>query len=366
MENNEQPIQEQQSDQESTWSIASEEEIKSMISGQEVEQPEVTEQYEEPVVEPEYNETPEQFDQTAFGATTDDYVPQNDEDYEDQDIESAVMDYLSERLGYQIDSLDDFNNRAGSSEIDERIEAIANFVSETGRNPEDWFYYQRLDPSEMDDMTAIQVQMASDYPNLSQEELTLLMSSKYKLDPNEYSEEEVRLSQLQLKLDAQSARADIEELRESYRAPEGQQYVEEDLFDDEWIAAMEDSTEDLDGIEFDLGNGQSFAFGIGNQYKNYLADKNVRLDEYFDPYVREDGSWDYDKLNMHQTVIDNIDMIVKSVYQQGMSDGQRGIVNQAANVRVGTPNQGGVPETNSISQQLRDALSGGDKMRTIF
>ena len=36
-----------------------------------------------------------------------------------------------------------------------------------------------------------------------------------------------------------------------------------------------------------------------------FAEKNARLDEFFDPYVREDGSWDYDTLNMHRAVIDN-------------------------------------------------------------
>jgi hypothetical protein len=69
---------------------------------------------------------------------------------------------------------------------------------------------------------------------------------------------------------------------------------------------------------------------------------------------------------MHRTILDNFETIIKSVYQQGMGDGKRGIVDQAANVSVQTPNQGNVPETNSLSQQLREAMSGGDKMRTIF
>ena len=34
-----------------------------------------------------------------------------------------------------------------------------------------------------------------------------------------------------------------------------------------------------------------------NEYKGHLSEKNARLDEYFD-HVREDGSWDYDMLNM--------------------------------------------------------------------
>ena len=53
--------------------------------------------------------------------------------------------------------------------------------------------------------------------------------------------------------------------------------------------------------------------------------KNARLDEYFDSYVREDGTWDFDTLNSHRAIIDNIDAIVGSTYRQGLSDGQKNI-----------------------------------------
>ena len=78
--------------------------------------------------------------------------------------------------------------------------------------------------------------------------------------------------------------------------------------------------------------------------------------------MNEDGTWDYDMLNMHRTVIDNIETIVQSVYKQGMSDGQRGIVNQAANVSAKSPNQGGSPTgESSLAAQLRQAL-GNDRL----
>ena len=62
--------------------------------------------------------------------------------------------------------------------------------------------------------------------------------------------------------------------------------------------------------------------------------RTLDFDEYFDPYVREDGSWDYDMLSSHRAVIDNIDKIVSAAYRQGMGDGQRGIVDKAANVKL--------------------------------
>lgn len=246
--------------------------------------------------------------------------------------------------------------------MDARIAAIADFVENTGRDPRDWFIYQQLNPSEMDDMTAIQVQMASDYPNLSQEEISLLVSSKYKLDPDEFSENEVRLSQLQMKIDAENARRGIDELRSQYEAPEMSR-ESESIVDDRWISKMHSELDSLEGIEFDLGNGKSFTFGMDERYKGQLADKNARLDEFFDPYVNEDGSWDYDKLNMHRALIDNADSIIQSAYRQGMSDGQRGVVQKAANSTPSSPNQGRtMNEPDQLSQQLREAMMGNSTL----
>jgi len=286
--------------------------------------------------------------------------PEAQQQYAPEQIEGAVFEFLSERLGRNIASFDDLQaQQQEQRELDERISVIADFVEKTGRAPQDWFIYQQLNPSEMDDMTAIQVQMASDYPNLSQEEVATLMSSKYKLDPNLHTEDEVKLSQLQLKIDAQNARQAIDKLRDQYAAPEVQERVDDSSpFDESWYSSMRTETEALDGVEFDLGNGNTFTFGLNSQYRNELMEKNTRLDEFFDPYVQRDGSWDYDKLNVHRAVLDNMEQIVQSVYRQGMADGQKGIVNQAANVSVQTPNQGGQPQEDSLAAQLRQALGG--------
>ena len=38
------------------------------------------------------------------------------------------------------------NHEQETNAIDERVEAIARFVEETGRAPEDWFRFQSLNP----------------------------------------------------------------------------------------------------------------------------------------------------------------------------------------------------------------------------
>jgi hypothetical protein len=361
MEENTQPVEamEQEapvSTPEPSFTFVSEEEVAAAQQPQE-QAPAIEEQ---PTVEaaPEVQQEISQEPQVA--------QPEAQPEYQPEQIEGAVLEFLSERLGRDISSFDDLQAaQQEQRELDERISVIADFVEKTGRAPQDWFIYQQLNPSEMDDMTAIQVQMASDYPNLSQEEIGLLVSSKYKLDTDLHSEDEVKLSQLQLKIDAENARKGIDEMRLQYQAPERQAQEETSLIDENWVSNMQGELDALDGIDFDLGNGKTFTFGMDEAYKSQLAEKNARLDEFFDPYVREDGSWDYDMLNMHRAVIDNVDKVVQSVYRQGLSDGQRGIVEKAANVTPTSPNQGTTPQPgpDALTQQLKEALMGESGMK---
>lgn len=140
----------------------------------------------------------------------------------EQEFEAAIASYVSERLGVSVDSIEALAQILEAQQtpsIDERVKAIADFVEETGRDPYDWFRYQSINPSEMDDLSAVKMQLAVDYPNLSNEDINLLVASKYKVDEDIYSDDEVRLAKIQLKIDADKAKRDIEKLRENYRMP---------------------------------------------------------------------------------------------------------------------------------------------------
>ena len=330
--------------------------------------PVATEPTPEPVAQPEApaQEQVEQPQQPEYSEPQTSEEPQYSQpQYSEQQIEGAVINFLSEKLGREINSLDDIAQPQQAAPLDERIDAIARFVQETGRAPQDWFAYQQLNPTEMDDVTAVRVDMASQYPNLSNEELGLLVQSKYKLDPEINTEEEVRLSQIQLKVDAANARQSIEKIRDGYAAPLEQQQAQlepESFVNDEWVSNMSREVDALTGIEFDLGGGKAFTFGIDDQYREQLKNKNARLEEFFDPYVRQDGSWDYDMLSSHRTVIDRIDEIVSSVYKQGLSDGQKGVVENVANVQSKAPEQGNVSDTNPLTEQLRQIVGTSNKM----
>ena len=274
--------------------------------------------------------------------------------YSDDQIETAVLEYMSERLGTDINSFDDFmETPQEQSPLDERVAAIAEFVETTGRTPQDWFKYQSLNPSEMNDLTAVKVDMAAKYPNLSSEEVNLLVRNQYKFDTEKDGAEQVQLSQLQLKIDAENARKNISEIRNKYKAPNVQAPAESFVTDD-WVNQMASEVNDLTGLQFDLGNDK-------------LIDKNPRIEEFFDPFVREDGSWDFDALSSHRAVADNIDQIVSAAYRQGVGDGQKGLVNKAANVSTASPQQGtNTSQTESpLAEQVKNIMNQNSSKMTF-
>ena len=287
-----------------------------------------------------------------------------------EQYETNVTKFIGEKLGIELDNLDQLteilNAPKQTAEIDERVKAIADFVSETGRDPKDWFTYQSLNPSEMDDLSAVKLQMAVEYPNLDQEEINMLMGSKYKIDEDLHSEDEIKLSKLQLKIDAQKSRKEIEQVRDSYKAPirEEKSDVQEvqSPITKEWIATMSNEVDSLDALTFEVGDTE-FNFGIKPEYRNELKKKNENIDQFFDQYVGQDGDWDFEMLNAHRTVIDNIDDIAKSLYNQGLSDGQRKLVEKTANVDVSGPKPTGVKAVDNVREQILAALSNDSAMK---
>ena len=317
--------------------------------------------------EPTYEPEPEQ--QLEQEPAQSSFTNEPEADMSDEEFEMAITSYVSERLGVSIENLEELANFIQSQQspsIDERVKAIADFVEETGRDPFDWFRYQSINPSEMDDISAVKLQIAVDYPNLSNEDIDLLVKSKYKVDEDLYSEDEIRLSKIQLKLDADKAKRDIEILRENYRMPvkreEPQQEEIQSPIDENWIRTMSQEVDNLDALTFEFGDLE-FNFGLNDQYKSSLKDKNARLDEFFDQYVDEGGSWNFELLNSHRALIDNIDEIASAIYKQGLSDGQRKLVETAANVDASTPRPAQSKAADNVAAQIYNYLNDSNGLR---
>jgi hypothetical protein len=328
---------------------------------------------EDTATEPQQEDVQETFEQEEQEQSSLD--TEDDYDVSDQELNEMAISMVSEMLGYEdltIEQLSELVNNEPEEtqlQIDERLQPILDFVEKTGRSPEDWFRYQQMNPTEMDDLSAVQLSVQTEYPDLTPQEVNRLMNRKYKLDPERFDEDEIADSVLQLKIDATKARKDISSLRDGFTLPVESATTQGEIdspFDESWYSSMQNETANLQGIDFELPNGKAFSYGIKDEYRQQLVDKNSRLEEFFDQYVEDSGSWNIDKLNMHQTVVDNIDEIVKNVYQQGLSDGQRKVVTNASNVQAqspsSTPQQGG--QDAQMERLLRE-LGGGTNVMNI-
>lgn len=305
---------------------------------------------------------------------SEDFYDDTEEDnISDEEYEDMLFQAVGEMLGYDGLSKDSLlerlNTQTEATELDPRVKAIADFVAETGRDPQDWFAYQAMNPSEMDDITVMRQQLKQQYPDLSNSDADLLLDNKYKLDEDVHGEQDARLGKLQLSMDAQNARKELEGLRESYKAPVAQQTAPQEPEDiespitAEWISQMSAQVDDMEALEFSVGKDDTFSFGLTDSYKSSLKQSQASLDEYFDQYVDDSGNWDFAKLNVHRTLIDNIESIVDAAYKQGISAGTSNVVKQAVNPSNVTPSSNATSASSSedkVRQQILNALQGGD------
>lgn len=296
----------------------------------------------------------------------------------DEEYEVMLVQAVGEMLGLEGVNKEQLLERLNTEqtpapvELDPAVKVIADFVAETGRSVEEWFAYQSLNPSEMDDVSVMRNNLQRQYPDLSNEDADLLLENKYKLDTDLNTEQDARLGSLQLKMDAQNARKELESVRSKYLAPvakaePAQAPVQEEIespITSEWISAMSKVADDMEALEFNVGKDQSFAFGISDTYKAELKQSNAKMDDYFDQYVSEAGDWDFEKLNVHRTILDNIENIVDAAFKQGLSQGTANVVKQAVNPSDVNPSSSSAPSSASsedkVRQQILDALQGGD------
>lgn len=286
----------------------------------------------------------------------------------EEEVRSFVNEYIQESLGMTLEEIQSL--KSSPAAVDESIKPILDFVQKTGRSPEEWFVFQQMDPSKMDDQTVLKMDLMKDFPDLSPEEAQMLIESKYKIGDEMVEDRERKLLDVQLKMDSQKARKSISELRDAYTVPKNSDTkaatpAATKIANDTWLKEAEAEIEALEGVDFEIGD-KTFTFGLNGSAKNNLKSKSAQIDNYLQQYQTSDGRFNHELFNVHQVVLSNIDEIVKAVYNQGISDGQRKLVSGSANVGSTTPKSGsGVQKVTALEEQIAKQLGGDSGMMRI-
>ena len=289
---------------------------------------------------------------------------QQDENYEELSDDQIVLQYLSEKLGRDIDSFDDFDSTSVETESNdfasEQLQVINEYVKNTGRTVQDYLNTQTVDLSNVSDDAVMKEYLKLENPSLTEAELNDYIAATYKTDSEEYSSRETNAGKVQLTKDARAARDYFNKVKEDYAMP--MQADDPGISEEErgeWLSQMEGEVNDLEGLSFSMNDqGDEFIYNLDDDARQEIKSYNSDLENFFDKYVDEGGDWDFDKLNTDMYILNNIDKIVRGVANQYRSKGTESVINEIKNPSFTQDKQAAPQKQESTLDMLRRQILG--------
>ena len=296
--------------------------------------------------------------------TVEESQPSQQEETQEVSDDEIVLQYLSEKLGRDVTSFDDLNSPVLETESNdfasEQLRVINEYVKNTGRTVQDYLNTQTVDLSDVSNDAVIKEYLKLENPGLTEAELNDYIAATYKTDSEEYTAREVNAGKVQLNKDAKAARDYFNKVKEDYAMPieaNDPGVSAEDRA--EWIGLMESNVDDLEGLSFSINDkGEEYIYNLDDEARQEIKGYNSNLESFFDKYVDQSGSWDFDKLNTDMYILNNIDKIVRGVANQYRSKGTESVINEIKNPSFTQDKQEAPQKQMSTLDMLRRQILG--------
>lgn len=257
----------------------------------------------------------------------------------EEDFSSKVQGFLKDNYGIEsLDVLSEINKprEPQQDELPDTVKPIMDFVKQTGRKAEDWFYFQALDPSKMTTEEKVFVGYQIKYPDLSNEEIKEILDAEFTLDEDTYSEREVKASKAKMKISALEAESKINEYRNKFTVSEQptQAPKEEEFLTAEEKSAIKQSLSGFNTLKVDLPEGKAINYQVEDSYKQSLLSQVDKIEDALLPYVKQDGSFDAQLFAKHRTIVDNFSKIASQIFSQGLTEGLNEVKNARSNIQL--------------------------------
>ena len=296
--------------------------------------------------------------------TVEESQPSQQEETQEVSDDEVVLQYLSEKLGRDVTSFDDLNSPVSETESNdfasEQLRVINEYVKNTGRTVQDYLNTQTVDLSDVSNDAVIKEYLKLENPGLTEAELNDYIAATYKTDSEEYTAREVNAGKVQLNKDAKAARDYFNKVKEDYAMPmeaDDPGVSAEDRA--EWIGLMESNVDDLEGLSFSMNDkGEEYIYNLDDEARQEIKSYNSNLESFFDKYVDQSGSWDFDKLNTDMYILNNIDKIVRGVANQYRSKGTESVINEIKNPSFTQDKQEAPQKQMSTLDMLRRQILG--------
>ena len=296
--------------------------------------------------------------------TVEESQPSQQEETQEVSDDEIVLQYLSEKLGRDVTSFDDLNSPVSETESNdfasEQLRVINEYVKNTGRTVQDYLNTQTVDLSDVSNDAVIKEYLKLENPGLTEAELNDYITATYKTDSEEYTAREVNAGKVQLNKDAKAARDYFNKVKEDYAMPmeaDDPGVSAEDRA--EWIGLMESNVDELEGLSFSMNDkGEEYIYSLDDEARQEIKGYNSNLESFFDKYVDQSGSWDFDKLNTDMYILNNIDKIVRGVANQYRSKGTESVINEIKNPSFTQDKQEAPQKQMSTLDMLRRQILG--------
>ena len=300
--------------------------------------------------------------------------PEEQVKYSDDDY---TLDVLNEKYGTEYEHLDelldDLEGGDAPEFASEQMAKLNEFITQTGRSPEDYFRTQTQNYDEMSDEKVVKEYLSLENPDLSKEEIDLFFDNTYKTNEDKYSSEESKMGNIHLKRDVSRAREELKELQDEYWSPaeqdgmtqeEAEQLEEAQVEErEEFLDAMDEELDDIDSLSFQINDkGETFDYKLTEDDKAMVGEALSNLDDFFSPYMDEQGQWDLESLALDMMAMKLQDKIVRSVANQYRSQGAEQVIREIKNpsyepAKVSQNSQG-----KSIQDQIGNQIFGDSTM----
>tara|TARA_B100000497_G_C7611316_1_gene367125 strand:- start:34 stop:1119 length:1086 start_codon:yes stop_codon:yes gene_type:complete len=257
-------------------------------------------------------------------------------------------------------------------ELPEDLNKLVKFMEETGGTVKD---YVRLDTdfSQVDGNVLLKEYYKNTKPHLDDEEINFIMEDNFSFDEELDEERDIKKKKLALKEEIAKAKNFLEDTKDKYyeeiklrpNVTEDQKKAT-DFFNrynkeqsqivqrqEEFAKSTNDYfNNDFKGFEFNVGD-KKFKYNINNTQD--VAKDQVKLSNLTKMFLGDDGSVE-DINGYHKALYAarNIDTIASHFYEQGKTDGVKGLVNKSKNI-----------ETASRPQNGEDIYIGGLKVKAV-
>lgn len=346
-------------------------------------QQEETEEQEESQEETETQEEEQEESQDiVIGGDPDESEAQEEKEEKTTQItEDAFFEFASKNLGKDVKSFDDLKSGEAKVEFaNEQLETLNNFVAETGRDVFDWFKMQQLNVEGMDNEQLVKTQLATKYPTLKPHEINRKFDRLYKLDAEQYTEDEIADAKIDLKIDADTARTDLTKLAEGYKIPKQQERQVNDgvaqreaqRAKEAYVEQMVKEVDSISTFDFEV-EGSKVKYKPSKEDRKQIKDLNQNLETFFDQFRNADGSLNTNELSegLWKATKGNVEKLLVGVLSRGRSEGEGKQIKKRKNTQL-PDNTGQKGQRNKAEDQIQEDLeavlrretrTGGKNMR---